>query len=152
MAIFPEPSIWLEHMKWETKFSPHIIHSNSQNQLFSNFGSFQSKNNVLDDDFDYNSFINTISSQLSNDVVQNIMKIVYTDKIYKSLQLNPNCPMHVEKEKKNLRRTKSLIYKQNDNLLEEKEEFFDIEQLNFCDSDESCGYCDGRNQSFNSLS
>ena len=103
MAFFPDPSIWLEHLQWETKFSPHIIHSASQSQLFSNFASYQDNNNYNIDDFDHNSFINAISSQLSNDVIQNIMKVVYTDSIYHSLQLNQNCYQQL-KEKLNRRR------------------------------------------------
>lgn len=152
MAIFTDPSIWREHLQWESKFSPQIIHSASQSQLFSNFGSFHSKNNYLDSDFDYDSFINTISSQLSNDVFQNVMKIVYTDSIYKSLQIKKNCPMHIEKDKKNSRRTKSLIYEQKNSLIEENEDFLDIEHLDFCNFDDSSGCCDGNCHSFNSFS
>lgn len=152
MAIFPDPSIWKEHLKWESKFSPHIIHSASQSQLFSNFGSFQSKNDYFEDNFDYNSFINAISSQLSNDVFQNVMKIVYTDSIYKSLQLKKNCPMHIEKDERSSRRTKSLIYEKKNALFDEQEEILDFEQLNFCNSDDSCGSCDDKCNSFNSFS
>ncbi|KAK8860767.1 hypothetical protein M9Y10_012433 [Tritrichomonas musculus] len=152
MAFFPDPSIWLEHLQWETKFSPHIIHSASQSQLFSNFASYQDNNNYNIDDFDHNSFINAISSQLSNDVIQNIMKVVYTDSIYHSLQLNQNCPMHVEKQKSNLRRTKSFNFEQKDSIFDEHDEFIDFDQLDCCNFDDSCEYHNEKHQSFNTLS
>lgn len=150
MDFSPEPSIFEEHQQWKNIYSPIVVNNKSNNLLFSNFGTtFQNSSTIHEFNFDI--FIDSVSKQLSNDIFHNLLKMVYTDSIYRSLQLNPNIPAHIEKEEHNLRKTKSLTSIKLDNILNESNDFLDLDQVDCCifdDLDDS----ETDNRIFNTIS
>ncbi|OHT08660.1 hypothetical protein TRFO_22746 [Tritrichomonas foetus] len=142
MTFSDDSLIWQEFQKWKSLYAPTAIYSNTESEFFSNFSSNPSNQF---DEFDFNSMIDSISKQLSFDVIQNIMKVIYNGAIFHSF-IKTN--QETAQENLIIKKSRSLtnLNKMEPLLDQPADEFIDFDNFDSSDSDGN------RNQTFNTIS
>ena len=141
--------IWNEHEQWRKNYSPQIISPSmsTKSELFSNFASKQQNRNLSSlnfskiDETDFNGSIKTVSKQLSIDVFNNMLQIIFPSPYLKMKELKSL----YEQDDILIKRSTSYPEKcKLDSLLMENnnnEEILDFEQLDLDDSNKSRNDC-----------